>query len=290
MRMMNRLLRLTLLFLLAVPSVGCRGAELHRFEFNEQKLGAGFRIALYAPDRAAADRAARAAYARVDQLNAILSDYDPASEVSRLSARTAEGPMAEPVEVSEELFIVLDRSLEVAEKTGGAFDVTVGPYSRLWRRSRNTQQLPTTRRLETVRASVGYRHVKLDARARTVQLLAPRMKLDVAGIAVGYVVDETLKALRAAGVERALVDAGGDLGMSGPPPGADGWRVAIQTLEAPEQTTGEYVALRDAAISTSGDTYRFVEIGDRGTRTSSTPAPAWASRTASASPRSPATA
>lgn len=223
-------------------------------------MGAAFRIVLYAPDQATADRAARAASGRVDQLNAILSDYDPNSEISRLSQRTLDGPMAEPVTVSEELFHVLDVSQQVAERTDGAFDVTVGPFVRLWRRSHQLGELPRPQRIEEARRSVGYRQVKLDPAERSVQLLAPRMKLDVAGIAVGYVVDEALKAITKSGVESALIDAGGDLGMTGPPPGAKGWRVAVQSLQAPEQTTGEYFELSNASISTSGDTYRYVEI------------------------------
>lgn len=250
---------LPLVFALALLSGGCE-PTLHRYEFNEPRMGAAFRIVMYAPDHAAADRAARAAYARVDELNAILSDYDTTSEISRLSQRTLDGPMAEPVRVSDELFHVLQRSYEAAEQTDGAFDVTVGPFGRLWRRSRDQGALPSTRRLEEARPSVGYRFIKLDPKRRTVQLLAPRMRLDVAGIAVGYVVDEALAALKKQGVDRALIDAGGDLGMSGPPPAERGWRVAIQSLEKPGETTGEYVELRNASISTSGDTYRFVEI------------------------------
>ena len=246
--------------LLLALAPGCGSADLRRYEFNEPKMGAAFRIALYAPDGQQAQRAARAAYARVDQLNAILSDYDPNSEITRLSQRTLDGPMAEPVEVSEELFHVLRASQDVAGRTGGAFDVTLGPYVRLWRRSRDLRQLPTTRRLDEARASVGHHLIKLDPHRRTVQLLGRRLRLDVAGIAVGYVVDEALAALRGAGVDRALIDAGGDLGMSGPPPGKRGWRVAIQSLNAPQETTGEYVELANAAISTSGDTYRVVEI------------------------------
>lgn len=235
-------------------------APLHRFEFQEPKMGAAFRIVLYSPDQATADRAARAALGRVDELNAILSDYDPNSEISRLSQRTLDGPMAEPVKVSPELYHVLDVSQKVAERTDGAFDVTVGPFVRLWRRSHQLGELPRPQRIEEARRSVGFRHLKLDPQKRTVQLLAPRMKLDVAGIAVGYVVDEALKAITKSGVESALIDAGGDLGMTGPPPGAKGWRVAVQSLQAPEETTGEYFELRNASISTSGDTYRYVEI------------------------------
>jgi thiamine biosynthesis lipoprotein len=236
---------------------------LQRFEFDQQKMGAGFRIVLYAPSQAAADRAAQAAYARVDELNAILSDYEPDSEINRLSRRTLDGPMAEPVAVSPELFHVLEQSVEVARRTGGAFDVTIGPFARLWRRSRDLAALPTTQRIDEARASVGFQFIKLDPHHRTVQLLAPRMRLDVAGIAIGYIVDETLLTLRHAGVDRALIDAAGDLGMSAPPPGKKGWRIAIQSLMAPNELTGEYVELRDASISTSGDTYRFVEIGGK---------------------------
>lgn len=247
------------ILLLALFCSACQPA-LHRYEFNEPRMGAGFRIALYAPDQAHADRAARSAFARVDQLNAILSDYDPNSEISKLSQLTLQGAMPEPVKVSDELFYVLKRSYEVAEKTDGAFDVTIGPFTRLWRRSRDLGQLPTTQRLNDARASVGHKLMKLDAKHKTVQLLAPRMRLDVAGLAVGYVVDEALKALTKSGADRALIDAGGDLGMTGPPPGAKGWRVGVQSLEKENEMTGEYVELAHASISTSGDTYRFVEI------------------------------
>lgn len=261
---MGRIASLQLLELLVLCALGggCRG-EMHRYEFNEPKMGAGFRIVLYAGDERAALDHAKAVYARVDELDGILSSYNPSSEISRLSLRTLDGPMPEAVELSEELFHVLERSCEVARLTDGAFDPTVGPFGKLWRRSRELGQLPTPRRLEEARGSVGYQRIKFDPAHRTVQLLAPRMRLDVAGIAVGYVVDEALDVLKRRGVDAALIDAGGDLGMIGAPPGTDGWRVAVQSLAAPEEMTGEYVALRDASISTSGDTYRFVEIGGK---------------------------
>ena len=264
--------RLTMLLLLL--TAGCAASQppaseslrppqsqpaLHRFEFNQQKLGAGFRIVLYAPDAVSARRAADAAYARVDDLNGVLSNYDPESELSRLSRRTDSGAMAEPVEVSSDLWNVLAASVKASELSGGAFDITIGPFVRLWRRSRDLGQLPTPERIERERQSVGYRHVKLDPRRRTAQLLAPRMRLDVNGIAVGYIVDEAMKVLRERGFPRALIDAGGDLAVGDPPPGQHDWRVAVQSLQSPDETAG-YVTLRNANISTSGDTYRYVEL------------------------------
>jgi thiamine biosynthesis lipoprotein len=262
---MNRAVFSALVPFLFLFAGGCAGgnAELHRYEFNEPRMGAAFRIVLYAPDPTTADRAARAAFDRVDQLDPILNDYDPNSEISRLSQRTLDGPMTQPVKVSSELFFVLQRSYEVGERTGGAFDVTVGPFSTLWRRSRDLGQLPTPQRLDQARAAVGYRYIKLDPKDQTVQLLAAHMKLDIAGLAVGYIVDEALAAVQKQGVGNVLIDAGGDLGVRGKPPGTRGWRVGIQSLEKPEEMTGEYVELDGGSISTSGDTYRFAEIGGK---------------------------
>jgi thiamine biosynthesis lipoprotein len=238
-------------------------ADALRFEYVRPKMGGPFRVVLYAPDEAAASRAAEAAFARVDELNAALSDYQPESELSRLSQRTLDGPMAEPVRVSEALWHVLRQGQAIAERTGGAFDVTVGPYMRLWRRARELGELPTRERLEKTRASVGHSHVRLDPEHQTVQLTAPRMRLDVGGLALGYIADEAVAAAAAAGAHSVLVDAGGEISVGEPPPGKDGWVVGIQSLKNPDQTTGEFVKVRNACVTSSGDTRRFVEIGGR---------------------------
>jgi thiamine biosynthesis lipoprotein len=241
--------------------VGPAASGLRKFEFVRDKMGGPFRVALYASDAAAATKAADAAYARVDQLNAALSDYDPASEISRLSQRTADGAMSEPAAVSEDLFRVLQRGQEIAGKTGGAFDVTVGPYMRLWRRARELHELPTEERLEKTRPSVGYQHVRLDPDLRTVQLLAPKMRLDVGGLALGYIADEAVAAARAAGAPAVLVDAGGEISTGDAPPGQSGWTVAVQSLKNPQEISGLPVLVRRACVTSSGDTRRFIEIG-----------------------------
>ncbi len=146
-------------------------------------MGTGFRIVLYAPDRQAADAGAEVAFARIDQLNAILSDYDPNSELSKLSQQTLNGPMPEPVKVSDDLWRMLEQSQIAAERSNGAFDITVGPFVKLWRRSRDMGELPTPERLAEARKSVGYHFLKLDPKAHTIQLLAPRMRWTSAALA-----------------------------------------------------------------------------------------------------------
>jgi thiamine biosynthesis lipoprotein len=220
-------------------------------------MGTRFQMIVYSRDAATARRAAKAAFARVAALNAIMSDYQPTSELMRLCAK-AGGP---PVKVSEELFFVLARAQEVSRRSGGGFDVTVGPVVRLWRRARRTQRLPDPKQLADARALVGYENVRLNDKVRTVQLLKVGMQLDLGGIAKGYAADEALAVLRKHGIDRALVAAGGDIAVSGPPPGRMGWAVAIAPIPG-EKRAGNLI-LAHQAVSTSGDAEQYVEIGGK---------------------------
>lgn len=238
----------------AAPPGGRRLNET-RFEFTEPHMGTKFQIIAYAADEAAARAAVQAAFARIAALDDCLSDYKPASELMRLCAKAG----GDPVPVGEELFTVLAKAQSVSQVSDGAFDVTVGPVVRLWRVARRTQKLPDPEKLARARALVGYRNVRLDAKARTVQLLKPGMLLDLGGIAKGYADDEALIVLKKHGIDCALVAAGGDVAVSGAPPGKDGWDVAIAPLEPGDASP--HLLLANSAVSTSGDAEQFVEIG-----------------------------
>jgi thiamine biosynthesis lipoprotein len=248
-----------LLVLAGLVPVGTSGADeppLCRFEFRQTHMGSEFKLLIYTKDEPAARRASGAAFDRVRQLDAALSDYDPESELMRLCDR-AGGP---PVPVSDDLFRVMARALEMAERSRGAFDPTVNPVVRLWRRARRERKLPAAEALERARALVDYRNVRLDPGARTIALLKPGVKLDLGGIAKGFAVDEALAVLKRHGVERALAAAAGDIAVSGPPPGRAGWSIALAPLGGDGGRPERFVTLRDAAVSTSGDAERFVEI------------------------------
>lgn len=229
---------------------------LERFESTRPQMGVPFKILLYAPDSSTANLAFDAAFSRVEALNRVLSDYDSNSELSRLSRSS---PMAEGVPVSEPLWTVLARSQALSAQTGGAFDVTVGPYVKLWRRARRSGEMPAPDRLAEARAAVGHEFLKLDSRARTAQLLRPNMRLDLGGIAMGYAVDETLKLLRERGILRALVDASGDIAVGDPPPGRSGWTIEVMPLSA-NGTPARRILLANASVTTAGDALQHVVI------------------------------
>jgi thiamine biosynthesis lipoprotein len=227
-----------------------------RFEFFQVEMAVPIKMVLYAGDEATGDKAAEAAFARVEQLNKILSDYDSGSELRRLCDTSSEGVS---VPVSEELWQVLSHAQALSGRTGGAFDVTVGHVVRLWRRARRREVLPPPDRLDAARGLVGYRLLRLHEDRRAVELLKPEMRLDLGGIAKGYAVDEALAVLRKHGITRALVDAGGDIGLGDPPPDKPGWLIGVASLE-PNSPPSRYLWLSNVAIATSGDTWQYVQI------------------------------
>jgi thiamine biosynthesis lipoprotein len=237
-------------------------------------MGTLFTITLYAPDEARAKAASDAAFAKIAALDRMMTDYDPESELMQLCQK----PCGQPVRVSDELFDILQKSQRVAELSDGAFDVTVGPVIRLWRRARRTASLPPLDALARARQSVGHQKLKLDPRHKTVTLTVPDMQLDLGGIAKGYAADKALGVLRSHGIHRALVAASGDIALGDPPPGKPGWRVSIGApvsnparsetaarRAGPEASASiaRTLLLRNAAVSTSGDAEQFVEIAGR---------------------------
>jgi FAD:protein FMN transferase len=237
----------------AAPSAG---STLKRFEFTQTEMAVPIRIVLYAPDDATAAEAAKAAFTRFHELNSILSDYDPQSELRRLCNTSFEG---KSIRVSIDLWRVLDRSLELSAQSDGAFDVTVGPVVRLWRNARRTKELPSPQSLQTALTRVGYRWIRLHPQRQAVELLRPKMQLDFGGIAKGYAVDEGIKALRKRGITRMMIEAGGNLGLGDPPPDQPGWRIGIAPpdLHSPPR---QYLLLSRVSLSTSGDLWQYAVI------------------------------
>lgn len=239
--------------------VGCRSvsdqAQLARFEFQQPHMGTLFTITLYATNEISARAAADAAFAKVAALNQTMTDYDPESELMRLCRQ----PVGQPVWVSGELFEILAESRRIAELSEGAFDPTIGPVVRLWRRARRTETLPPPDQIAHAQEAVGWRKLTLNTKNQTVTLLATNMQLDLGGIAKGYAADAALKVLRERGIRCALVAASGDIAVGDAPPGQSGWHVSIGT---PFQRGGKErtLLLKNAAVSTSGDSEQFVVI------------------------------
>ena len=203
-------------------------------------MGSVVSITLYAETSDQAQHAFLAAFLRIAELNRILSDYDPGSELSH----ACEGGNA-----SRELIQVVTHAQKLAEETDGAFDITVGPLTGLWREARKAKKMPAESDLAQARDRSGYQ--KLTIKNGALRCATSGMRLDAGGIAKGYAADEALAAIRQAGVMSALVAVSGDIAIGNAPPGKNGWRVKV---------LNEIRELSNCAVSTSGDEFQFVEL------------------------------
>lgn len=243
----------TALLLCCSTDIARSEERLEKFVFEKAEMGVPFRITLYAADEGTAKRAAEAGFARVEALNHIFSDYEDDSELTKLSRTSGSG---HAVKVSDELWTVLSRAQVLAARTDGAFDVTCGPLTSMWRNARRKHELPTPERIAEMTARVGWKKMRLDEKAHTVELTAPDMRLDVGSIAKGFACDETLKTLRKAGCPRSMVAGSGDISASDPPPGRKGWRIEVVGLDLDDAASSPapvVVEIANAAIATSGD-------------------------------------
>ena len=245
-------------FILATVGLSGNGfsAEPERFEFESTHMGTKFRIVAYG-NKEKVERAQKAAFARVAELDQIFSDYKPDSEVTKFCKANDKEPNVFR-SVGREMIVVLNHANQLSKSSEGAFDVTVGPLVQLWRIARRTQQLPDAKELADAKAKVGYDKVTIDESRLMVKLAVPGMRLDFGGIVKGYAADEALAVLVMHGITQALVAASGDIRVGDAPPGKKGWNVEIASLEKgqPART----VVLANAAVSTSGDLFQFVEI------------------------------
>lgn len=252
-------LLILLCFIVWLSGEGRSAEPLARYEASAFHMGQKFSLVLYAPSDKSAEEGSKRVFDRIRELDLKLSDYRSESELSRLCNSAKPGV---PVPVSDDLYDVLQASLQASRETDGLFDVTVAPLVQLWRTARRTKRLPDATALQTALKGVGYRNITLHESPRAVEFARAGMRIDVGGIGVGWALDDVGMRLRKSGVTRFLIDGSGDILCGDPPPDRPAWRIAVQPLtEKGEETV--LLGIRNCAVTTSGDAYRFVEIDGR---------------------------
>ena len=221
---------------------------LKRFEYSAPKMGTKFRLVFYAEDSSVADQMAKKAFFLVDSMNMIFSNYDPQSEINVLTRQAINGKM---VEVSEPLWEVLVFSKRCWRKSKGAFDVTIGPLSKLWRRAFKRKEFPDEKRLEKAKSLVNFKLIKFSKSKRSIGMKQIKMALDFGGIAKGYTADQVALLFELNNIKNYLIDAGGDITVGDAPPNKMGW--SIQNMNGKDEL------LVNASIAVSGDKYRYLK-------------------------------
>jgi thiamine biosynthesis lipoprotein len=242
---------LRLIFLLLFPITV--SAQLKRFEFSQIKMGSSFNLIFYHKDSLEASAVAKECYSLVDSLNNIFSDYSETSEVGRLALL----PVVKDQKVSDELFNMILFSQKVWKRSKKTFDVTIGALTQLWRKIKKEDRFPSEAEVKAAKDQTGFENVIIDERSRKISFKKARVRLDFGGIVPGYVAQRVMDLLKSRNISNALVDASGDIVVSDPPPGKQGWTIAINLPESENEIWDKKLELKNFAVSTSGDVYRY---------------------------------
>ena len=228
-------------------------------------MGTFARVIAVAEDSSTAKKAIEAAFQQLRSIELLCSVHRDDSQISRINRNAAKGP----VRVSKSTFEVLQKARQFSKLSDGAFDITVGPLSELWRSASEANSVPSDNELAQARFRVGYEKLTLDANEMSVRFTIDGMKLDAGGIAKGYAIDKAVEAMQSKGAIGGMVDVGGDIRCFGaPPPGKSKWLIGLQDPGETETVinAGRYLLvlkLTDAAVATSGHYRRFALIEGR---------------------------
>lgn len=214
-------------------------------------------ITVYGPEP---ESAVQAAFAEFERLQAISDHFKPGSQTAEINRLAG----VDKVMVDPALLDMLSRAGEVALQTGGAFDVTVGPLTRLWGIGHKGDYIPTTAEIDQVLPLVDYRRVVVDRTENTVFLPQAGMRLDLGGIAKGYAINQAVDILQARGIRSALINAGGDIRVIGQKPGGAPWRIGVQDPRNSDRLIARIDLTEGDTMGTSGDYQRyFIKDGVR---------------------------
>ena len=208
------------------------------------------RVTVYATDKASADKAAAAAFARIQKVADAASIFDKKAEAFRLNR---DGHLDNP---SAELIELTRLSLEYNRITNGYFDITVQPLLDLWSAGlwKEKPEVQQSRVAETMKL-IGSDNIELSA--SRISLPVKGMKLTFGAIAKGYAVEEALNTLKAEGIKHATVTAGGEIGSLGTKPDGQPWTIALVNPDNAKQSLATFQWLAEKSISTSGNYERY---------------------------------
>ncbi len=221
---------------------------------SREVMGTLATLTAVAADDTLAAAAVERGYARLEDVNRLMSDYTADSEIGRVNQLLAGQSLA----LSTETFQCLRQGLEVSRASGGAFDITCRPFVALWKKSASLGRLPTEEELTRTWQLVGPDRIILNFAERTVSPAVNGVQVDLGGIAKGYALDLAAAAMRQAGAASVCVDVGGDVLALGTAADGRPWRIGVK--HPFQDGLVAILLLSDRAVATSGVQQRFHEI------------------------------
>ena len=242
---MSRFIPLLTLLVLACPA-----HSSNVFKYHQVSMGTTVEITLAGSHKEEAKKAAAMAFQEIKRIEQLMSPKIASGDVFRINQSAG----MEWVPVSPETIEVIQKAKEISILSEGAFDITVGPLSQVWRTARGKGVPPSVEEVNKFLELVNFREISISPEGK-ILLGKKGMAIDLGGIAKGYAVDKAFEILQSLGHENMIVNAGGDLRAGGKKLNQP-WTIGIQHPRKPDKIMAK-VSLSDSAMTTSGDYEKF---------------------------------
>ena len=220
-------------------------------------MGSDFEITVVAITQLEADKQIAIAIGEISRIEALISSWKPTSQTSNINKNAG----VAPVQVSEELFSLIQRALQISNLTDGAFDISYASMDKLWKYDGSMTQMPSKEAIKKSVAKVGYKDIVVDPQNSTVFLKNKGMKIGFGAIGKGYAADKAKKLLISNGVSGGIINASGDINSWGSKPSGSSWQVAI-TNPLNKNKAFAMLPIKDAVV-TSGNYEKYVIFNSR---------------------------
>lgn len=222
-------------------------------------MGNDFEITVVGDNESWANAMIELGVAEIKRIERLLTTFRNDSETNRIN----EAAGIHPVQVSEETFRLIQRSLRISSVTQGAFDISYGSVDKsLWNFDTKMSALPDPKLAKQMVRLINYRNILLDESAMTVFLKEKGMRIGFGGIGKGYAAEMAKRLMKAAGVESGIVNASGDLTTWGQQPDGQPWTIGIVNPNLRNRIFS-YMSVTDLAVATSGNYEKYVMIGGK---------------------------
>ncbi len=216
-------------------------------------MGSRFDITIVDENEEKANQYILEAVAEINRIEKIISSWDPNSETSQINKNAG----LKPVKISEELFLLIERSIKISEISDGAFDITYASMDKIWKFDGTMKNIPTASEMEESVQKVGYKNIVLDQEASTVFLKNKGMKIGFGAIGKGYAADKAKALMKSKNIFAGIINASGDLSAWGKQATGEKWIVGISNPLDKEKVFS-WLPIVNSSVATSGNYEKFI--------------------------------
>ncbi len=221
-------------------------------------MGSSFEFTLVVPNEEIGYINIEEAASEIKRIERMISSWDAESETTLINKNAG----ISPVKVSDELFKLIERSIQISEITNGAFDISYGPLNELWRFDGSMQYLPTPEEIRSCVEKIGFTKIDLNIQERTVFLRQKGMKLNFGGIGKGYAVDRAKELLVSKRVIAGMINASGDVTTWGTKASGEKWLIGIEN-PGWKKNIFSWIPIVESSVSITSNFQKYVTVNGK---------------------------